>query len=78
MTNQLRGVTPKTTDGFSFYDEARGEFVLCTISAFTAVACAAYRLSAFTPAVPGDWSGPPATVQAALDELAARVAVLEP
>lgn len=32
---------------------------------------------AFTPGVGGDWDGPPATIQAALDELAARVKAIE-
>lgn len=31
----------------------------------------------YTPAVPGDWSPPPANVGAALDQLAARVKTLE-
>lgn len=33
---------------------------------------------AFTPTTGADWTGTPATVQAALDELAARIAALEP
>ena len=32
----------------------------------------------FTPAVGSDWDGPPTTVAEALDELAARLRVLEP
>lgn len=32
----------------------------------------------FTPATPADWSPAPTTIQEALDQLAARVAALEP
>jgi hypothetical protein len=35
-------------------------------------------LQAFTPAVPGDWSPAPTTLQGAIDQLAARVKALEP
>ncbi len=34
--------------------------------------------AAFTPGVSGDWSPAPTTIQAALDQLAARVKALEP
>lgn len=33
---------------------------------------------AFEPAVPSDWDGPPTTLQEALDELAARLRIVEP
>jgi hypothetical protein len=35
-------------------------------------------MESFTPAVSGDWSPVPTTVGEALDQLAARVAALEP
>lgn len=40
-------------------------------------ACASASGVTYTPTVPGDWDGPPTEGQAAWDELAARVRVLE-
>ncbi len=34
--------------------------------------------ASFTPTTPGDWSPAPTTIQGAIDQLAARVKVLEP
>lgn len=42
------------------------------------IAASAIRPKAFTPTTSGDWTTSPTTVQAALDELAARVKALEP
>ena len=41
-------------------------------------ALALKRDTAFTPTTGGDWSPAPTTIQEALDQLAARVAALEP
>ena len=39
---------------------------------------AASPTATFTPTVGSDWDSSPTTIQAALDELAARVRILEP